>query len=142
MTPDNPHPNAHPDAAAFRDPIALAAAIAGPGPAVRARTRTITQHHAMLLRVRIQRNASGRPGPRVITGQYRASWDVRVSTEDGEVTAEVFSDAPQARRLEYGFIGVDSLGRHYRQSPFPHVEPAFWQTQPGFLQALRDGVLP
>ncbi|WP_406303690.1 HK97 gp10 family phage protein [Streptomyces sp. NBC_00885] len=142
MAVANPHRNAHPDATAFRDPIALAAALARLGPAARARTRTITRHHAMLLRVRIQRNASGRPGPRVITGQYRASWDVRMSTGSGQVTAEVYSDAPQARRLEYGFVGVDSLGRHYRQPPFPHVEPAFRQTQPGFIQALADGVLP
>ncbi|MGW3121358.1 HK97 gp10 family phage protein [Streptomyces sp. NPDC001107] len=138
----NPHPNAHPDAAAFRDPIALAAALARMGPAARARTRTITRHHAMLLRVRIQRNASGRPGPNVITGQYRASWDVRMRTGGGSVTAEVFSDAPQARRLEYGFVGVDSLGRHYRQPPFPHVESAFRRTEPEFIQALADGVLP
>lgn len=142
MAGANPHPNAHPDATAFRDPIELAAALARMGPAARARTRTITRHHAMLLRVRIQRNASGRPGPRVITGQYRASWDVRMSTGGGQVTAEVYSDASQARRLEYGFVGTDSLGRHYRQPPFPHVEPAFRQTQPGFIQALADGVLP
>ncbi|MFB6604228.1 HK97 gp10 family phage protein [Streptomyces noursei] len=142
MAAANSHPNAHPDAVAFRDPIALAAALARMGPAARARTRTITRHHAMLLRVRIQRHASGRPGPNVITGQYRASWEVRVSTGSGEVTAEVSTEAPQARRLEYGFVGVDSLGRHYRQPPFPHVEPAFRQTEPGFLQALEDGVLP
>ncbi|MEU7640946.1 HK97 gp10 family phage protein [Streptomyces sp. NPDC039016] len=142
MAAVDPHPNAHPDAAEFRDPIALAAALAGLGPAVRARTRTITQHHAMLLRVRIQRNASGRPGPNVITGQYRASWGVRVSTGGGEVAAEVYSDAPQARRLEYGFVGVDALGRHYRQPPFPHIEPAFRQTEPGYIKALADGVLP
>ncbi|MFF3337813.1 HK97 gp10 family phage protein [Streptomyces flavidovirens] len=142
MAPANPHPNAHPEATAFRDPIALAATLARMGPATRARTRTITRHHAMLLRVRIRRNASGRPGPKVITGQYRASWDVRMRTGGGEVTAEVFSDAPQARRLEYGFVGVDSIGRHYRQPPFAHVEPAFRQTEPAFIQALADGVLP
>lgn len=96
----------------------------------------------MLLRVRIQRNASGRPGPNVITGQYRASWDVRMITSGGQVTAEVFTDAPQARRLEYGFVGVDALGRHYRQPPYPHVEPAFRQAEPAFVQALEDGVLP
>ncbi|MBY8884783.1 HK97 gp10 family phage protein [Streptomyces sp. PTM05] len=138
----NGHPNAHPDAAEFRDPIALAAAIAGLGPAVRARTATITRHYAMLMRVRIQRNASGRPGPNVITGQYRASWDVRMAPGGGQVVAEVFSDAPQARRLEYGFVGVDAIGRHYRQPPFPHVEPAFRRTEPEFLRALADGMLP
>lgn len=90
----------------------------------------------MLLRERIQRNASGRPGPNVITGQYRASWDVRMRTGGGSVTAEVFSDAPQARRLEYGSVGFDSLGRHYRQPPFPHVEAAFRRTEPEVVQAL------
>ncbi|WP_405999407.1 hypothetical protein [Streptomyces sp. NBC_00829] len=54
----------------------------------------------------------------------------------------VFTDAPQQRRLEYGFVGVDRLGRQYRQPPFPHIEPAFRQTQSGFLDALRKGVLP
>ncbi|GAA2656738.1 HK97 gp10 family phage protein [Streptomyces vastus] len=138
----NPHPNAHPEAAAFRDPIELAAALARLGPAVRARTRAITRHHAMLLQVRIQKNASGRPGPNVITGQYRASWDVTVTAAGGWVSAVVFTDAPQSRRLEYGFVGVDRLGRQYRQPPYPHIEPAFRQTEPGFLEALRTGVLP
>ncbi|MFE7565406.1 HK97 gp10 family phage protein [Streptomyces sp. NPDC057539] len=138
----NPHPNAHPDAAVFRDPIELAATLARMGPAVRSRTRAITRHHAMLLRVRIQKNASGRPGPNVITGQYRASWDVKVTVAGGQVTAMVFTDAPQQRRLEYGFVGVDRLGRQYRQPPYPHIEPAFQRTQPGFLEALRTGALP
>jgi hypothetical protein len=138
----NPHPNVHPDAAAFRDPIELAAALSRMGPAVRARTRAITQHHAMLLRVRIQRNASGRPGPNVITGQYRASWQVKVTTVGGQARAVVFTEAPQSRRLEYGFVGVDRLGRQYRQPPYPHVEPAYRQTEPAFVEALRTGVLP
>ncbi|WP_425580769.1 hypothetical protein [Streptomyces thermospinosisporus] len=79
----------------------------------------------MLLRVRIQKNASGRPGPNVVTGQYRASWDVKVTVAGGQVSAMVFTNAPQSRRLEYGFVGVDRLGRQYRQPPYPHIEPAF-----------------
>jgi hypothetical protein len=138
----NSHPNAHPDATAFRDPIQLATVLARLGPAVRARTRAITRHHAMLLRVRIQQNASGRPGPNVITGQYRASWDVKVTVADRRVSAVVFTDSPQSRRLEYGFVGVDRLGHQYRQPPYPHIEPAYRQTGPGFVEALRTGVLP
>ncbi|WP_328773860.1 DUF6093 family protein [Streptomyces sp. NBC_00286] len=126
---------AHPDAGAFRDPIQLATALTGMGTAVRARTRAITRHHAMLLRVRIQKNASGRPGPNVVTGRYRASWDLKMAVAGSQVSAVVFTDAPQQRRLEYGFVGVDRLGRHYQQPPYPHVEPAFRQTQPGFLEA-------
>ncbi|MER6099158.1 hypothetical protein ABT154_25580 [Streptomyces sp. NPDC001728] len=109
---------------------------------MRARTRAITRHHAMLLWVRIQKNASGRPGPNVITGQYRASWDVKVTTAGGQVSAVVFTEAPQSRRLKYDFVGVDQLGRQYRQPPYPHIEPAYRQTEPGVVQALRTGVLP
>jgi hypothetical protein len=142
MAPANLHPNAHPLAPAYRDPIALSAMLAQLGPAMRARTRTITQHHAMLLRVRIQQHASGRPGPNVITGQYRASWQVSTRIDGGEVTSTVHTNAPQANRLEYGFVGTDALGRHYRQPPFPHVAPAWRQTRPVYVQALADGVLP
>ncbi|WP_372407408.1 hypothetical protein [Streptomyces luteireticuli] len=139
---ENDHPNAHPDAAAFRDPVQLAAALARLGPAVRARTRAITRHHAMLLRARIQQHASGRPGPNVITGQYRASWDVTMSISGGSVAGTVSSGAPQQARLEYGFVGVDALGRHYRQPPYPHIEPAWRETHPGYIEALAKGVLP
>ncbi|MEV4451269.1 HK97 gp10 family phage protein [Streptomyces mirabilis] len=107
----------------------MAASLAWQGPAVRARTRANTRHHAMLLRMRIQRHASGRPGPNVITGAYRASWDVKMTVAGGRVTAVVFTEAPQARRLEYGFVGVDRSGRQYRQPPFPHIEPAYRETE-------------
>lgn len=125
----------------FRDSFALSAELARMGPAVRARTAAITRHHAMLLRVRIQANASGRPGPRVITGDYRASWQVTVAQTGGAVTATVTTDAPQWRRLEYGFVGADRLGRHYRQPPYPHIEPAWQRTQPVYVAALRAGLL-
>uniref|UniRef100_A0AAU2V6Y4 HK97 gp10 family phage protein n=1 Tax=Streptomyces sp. NBC_00003 TaxID=2903608 RepID=A0AAU2V6Y4_9ACTN len=133
--------NTLPNATEFRDPIQLAAALTRLGPAARARTRAITRHHAMLLRLRIQQNASGRPGPNVITGRYRASWDVKLDVSGGMVTGTVFTNAPQQHRLEYGFVGVDSLGRQYRQPPYPHIEPAWQRTQPAFLEALRNGVL-
>ncbi|GEB59013.1 hypothetical protein SGA01_46180 [Streptomyces gardneri] len=63
----NSPPDAHPDATVFRDSIEPA----GLGPAVRARTRAGTGRHAMLLRVRIQKNASGRPGPAPSRGGIR-----------------------------------------------------------------------
>ncbi len=72
--------------------LASAAALARMGPAARARTRTITRRYAMLLRVRIQCKASGRPGANVIT-------------------AEVYTEDPRARRPE---CGVDAIGRYCR----------------------------
>jgi hypothetical protein len=79
----------------------------------------------------------------VITGQYRASWDVRMSTSGGQVTAEVYTDAPQARRLEYGFVGVDSLGRHYRSrrtrtSSPPSGRPRLVSYRPWRTECCRE----
>lgn len=82
---------------------------------------------------KIRQNASGRPGPNVITGAYRASW--RSETRGIPYGAEctIGTSKPQGRRLELGFVGPDSLGRVYNQPPFPHVQPAI-----GFIgDALR-----
>ncbi|KOU06467.1 hypothetical protein ADK86_05990 [Streptomyces sp. NRRL F-5755] len=55
----------------------------------------------------------------MITGAYRASWHADVQDAGPVVVAEVGTSAAQARRLESGFVGADSLGRHYAQPPFP-----------------------
>jgi|1185.fasta_scaffold1722067_2 hypothetical protein len=74
---------------------------------------------------RIQQNASGRPGPNVITGRYRASWRSETLGIPYGAECTIGTDAPQGRRLEFGFYDMtDSLGRHYFQPPFPHVQPA------------------
>lgn len=91
-----------------------------------------TRHHAMLLETRIKGHASGRPGPRVITGNYRRSWTTRHFGH----SSMVGSNAPQARRLEYGFYGPDRLGRVYNQPPFPHVGPAVDETISGYQRDL------
>ena len=81
------------------------------------------------------RNASGRPGPNVVTGNYINSF---VLSSPSKYTRVVSNGSPQARRLEYGFIGVDSLGRHYVQPPFPHMAPAKEEVGPVFLKAMMQ----
>jgi hypothetical protein len=76
------------------------------------------------LKSAVRANASGRPGPDVVTGEYRNSIELRIVKTITGVAAEVYSNAPQAFRLEYGFVGSDSRGRHYDQPPFPHFRPA------------------
>lgn len=91
------------------------------GPAVQRRMR----HVATIGIAHIRRNASGRPGPNVITGVYRASWrdEHRQIPHGAECT--IGTDAPQGRRLEFGFWDMtDSIGRHFFQPPYPHVQPA------------------
>lgn len=103
-----------------------------------ARLITITRMQTQLLRTDIIRNAStghhppGKPhipgtgpGPNVATGDYIRSWvPPQISVTPAGVIGETGTNEPQARRLEYGFSGADSLGRVYDQPPYPHVFPA------------------
>lgn len=49
-------------------------------------------------------------------------------------------EPPYARRIELGFIGVDSLGRHYHQAPEPYMRPAFDDEKDNALSAHEDAV--
>jgi hypothetical protein len=105
------------------------------------RVRKAVRFGGQMLRTRIMRNASGRPGPNAPTGDYRRSWGPgRVTSYGGQYSVEVGTNAPQGRRLEYGFHGVDSLGRHYDQRPYPHVGPAVEATAPTFANELEKAV--
>lgn len=75
-------------------------------------------------RTLVRANASGRPGPRVQTGDYRRSISQTNALDGGVPVAVVFTNSPQAARLEYGFNGADALGRRFRQPPYPHWRPA------------------
>ena len=84
---------------------------------------------------RVKANASGRPGPRRVTGDYTRSMNVTVSHKAGSVTAEIGTNAAQALRLEFGFHGTDSLGRRYNNSPLPHWRP-MWEWVDGYYYNL------
>jgi hypothetical protein len=43
-------------------------------------------------------------------------------------------------RLEFGFVGVDSIGRHYNQPPFPHFRPAEDEVAPIYIAEMRTAV--
>lgn len=106
-------------------------------------TERALDHAALLLETQIKANASlpagGPPGPRAITGDYRASWNARKTGRDERT---VGSDRPQARRLEYGFVGPDALGRVYNQPPYPHVRPAVDVIGPRFRDEMKKGLRP
>lgn len=96
----------------------------------------VVRVHALLLQTEITAHASGRPGPRHISGDYKRSWSTRFLGGITTIAAEVGTNAPQARRLEYGFVGTDSLGRHYNQPPYPHVRPSIRIIEPKFYAAM------
>ncbi|MCX4571522.1 hypothetical protein OOK48_34960 [Streptomyces viridodiastaticus] len=105
-------------------------------------TNRTVQQQARLIRAMIRFNASGRPGPNIITGDYFDSWGPAqpFGVPDGG-GAIVGTDRPQGRRLEFGFMNrYDSLGRFYRQPPFPHVEPAVNELSDEYADAFKDAL--
>lgn len=73
----------------------------------------------------VRGRASGRPGPRVITGGYRRSisGDI-VESSPSYISGQIGTNDIRARRLEFGFFGPDSLGRVFHQQPRPHFGPS------------------
>ncbi|MEU6511888.1 hypothetical protein [Streptomyces sp. NPDC046942] len=132
----NPHPNAHPRAGAYTNAAELAVMLDERAARVLPQAVSLVRHFAMLLETQVKVNASGRPGPNVITGDYRRSWTHEVRVAGGVVSGTVGTDKPQGRRLEYGYIGPDSLGRIFDQPPYPHLGPAVHTIEPQFVQAL------
>ena len=102
--------------------------------------RTV-QQQGRPLRALIMENASGRPGPNVITGDYRGSWKPEPFGVPDGGGVEIGTLEPQGRRLEFGFYDMtDSIGRHYFQRPFPHVEPAVNELSPEYVDAFKGAL--
>ncbi|WP_399559287.1 HK97 gp10 family phage protein (plasmid) [Streptomyces sp. NBC_00873] len=107
------------------------------GPAIQRAVR----HTGELGRARIRGNASGRPGPNVITGQYRNSWETQNRRLPHGALCTIGTNAPQGRRLEFGFMGMtDSIGRTFHQPPFPHVGPAIPHIGATLMTEMRFAV--
>lgn len=101
----------------------------------------ITRTWGQALRTRVLAHASGRPGPRHRTGDYKRSWTVQTYTRGGTFVADIGTNAPQGRRLEFGFTGTDALGRHYNQPPYPHARPALDEIAGPFEAALIAAIV-
>lgn len=97
----------------------------------------VLRHHGMLLRARAMANAShprsqDSAKPRIQTGDYVRSITLSVTG----TSALVGTNRVQGRRLEFGFTGVDAIGRHYDQPPYPHFGPALDEVAPGFILGM------
>lgn len=71
-----------------------------------------------------KQNATGRPGPNVVTDRLRSSITWALGSDLASVYADIGSAVVYARRIELGFTGVDSLGRYYDQPAYPYLRPA------------------
>lgn len=88
----------------------------------------------------VKAHASGRPGPNAPTGQYRSHIPVApaMHVTAVDVTAELGTNDPQARRLENGFYDMtDELGRHFFQPAYPHWGPGLDDERAPFEARLR-----
>lgn len=94
-----------------------------------------------VLQTKVKARASGRPGPRVQTGDYRRSISRQMSRSGAVIKVEVGTNSPQGRRLEFGFWGKrDSLGRLVHQPPYPHFGPAADEMEDAFPAAVDAAV--
>lgn len=117
--------------------IGVILATSGRALTLEAEVSQLVSFYGQLLNTRIKANASGRPGPNAPTGDYRRSWVHTVSNDGLTTTSTNGTNLPQGRRLEFGFVGTDSLGRVYDQQPYPHAGPAFDEIAPQFLKAIE-----
>ena len=72
-------------------------------------------------------SAPGQP-PVMQSGVLHANIDSAVQSQSDGVHGffGVRAGIPYALRMELGFVGVDSLGRHYDQAPRPFLRPALY----------------
>lgn len=117
---------------AFRVAAELTAISARAG----ARAYAITRHYGQLVQTQVKANASGRPGPRAVTGDYRRSVALVMTIDNGGPVAIIGTNKPQGRRLEFGFHDVDALGRRYSQAPLPHFAPALRKYEDAYVAAI------
>lgn len=84
-----------------------------------------------------KQNASGRPGPNVVTGTLRRGIAQTPATPWGLMgwQAKIRPTVIYSRRIELGFHGADSRGRHYDQPAYPYFTPA-WNTVAPRVQAI------
>lgn len=113
-----------------------AAAIGGLGVRVHAGIPPLVAHYGQLYQSRVRARVSGRPGLRVITGDYRRGIGLVMTTYMGGPAAVVGTNHPAGRRHEFGAVGLDSLGRHMNTPPRPHFSPDMDKTADEMSQAV------
>jgi hypothetical protein len=88
----------------------------------------------------VKGKASGRPGPRFVSGDFRRSIVGDSEVGVGVVFGQIGTNAAQGRRLEYGFAGVDVLGRRYNQPPYPYLQPAVPEVEAAIVSEVTKAI--
>lgn len=85
-----------------------------------ARLHPITRHYGAL----VQADVRARARQLFDVSDYDRTIELHMRGKKENPGAVITSTAEQSHRLEYGFTGVDSLGRSDHQPPRPHFRPA------------------
>lgn len=88
----------------------------------------------------VKGNARGRPGPRAVSGDFNRSIVGDFEIGAGVVFGQIGTNAAQGRRLEYGFVGADVLGRVYNQPPYPYLQPSVPAVKAAVEQQVGDAI--
>lgn len=91
--------------------------------------QSVVQLYGVRLLQLVRQNASGAPGPNVITGQYRASISLDFEGSGEETSATVYSDMEFGAELEYA--------GHMNHEAHPHFRPAFEEIEPEFVTHIE-----
>jgi hypothetical protein len=70
--------------------------------------------------VGLEPSEPGEP-PKMLTGRLRDSISYAVERDGNKVVVNLRAATNYAARLEFGFVGVDRLGRRYTQAPRPYM---------------------
>lgn len=84
-------------------------------------------------------NAAKQNAP-VLTGQLRRSIRVWTKVSGDEAEARIGTNLDYARRIEFGFVGADKLGRRYNQAAKPYLRPALKAKREKALEIIRDEI--
>lgn len=57
------------------------------------------------------------------SGTLKRGFGFKIKTGLMSVSLRVFTDVPYSRRLEFGMVGTDRLGRNINQGPRPYWRP-------------------
>lgn len=58
-----------------------------------------------------------------------------------QLAVKVGTNVPYAPRIEYGFVGVDSLGRRYSQPAQPYLRPALAMNREEINKTVRAAII-
>jgi hypothetical protein len=98
----------------------------------------LTKEAQYVLLKKAVEHASGSPGPNVVTGQYISAFSTKIVSEDRNgFIIGLSNPSPQAARLEYGYFGVDSMGRNISQPARPHFRPALLETREWYFEEVN-----